>query len=118
MNAEQVAVMQAGRAMDALVAEHVMGWKSVTFRRTADNTLTGVSPDGQIDDVPGYSVDIWAAWPIVERMKAASPYKFWFELSWRPIGYACNFVGDHYHMVYAETGPLAICRAALKAIAA
>lgn len=91
MQAEDVDKMQAGREMDALIAEKVMGY------RAAD-----------IVSVPEYSTHIAAAWQVVERMRKlhlSTQFARIFELEtpwhWTSIrtGYFCLYV----------------CRAALKA---
>jgi hypothetical protein len=70
----------AGRAVDAEVAEKVMGFE---WRRVADGFQYFYSPDGDCvgiqrgDDspriygspLPSYSTDIAAAWLVVERMR-------------------------------------------------
>lgn len=115
--------MDAGREMDALIHEKVMGWpKSPIF---------GVYeyPDGGYDFAPPYSTDIAAAWPVVEKLERDGfrwsvavrnphmsdtkilPYvSFWH--------YGKDEPGKLDTHVSAEddTVPLAICRAALKAV--
>ena len=83
MNADEIRNMEAGREMDALVAEKVMGWKW-----DASNPLQHLlfGPDGAIGavifydgrandggivqplDCPYYSTDIATAWEVVERI--------------------------------------------------
>lgn len=96
--------MEAGRELDALVAEKVMGW-------------TGCR------DSP-YSTDIVVAWRIIEKFgfmihptghgREGKPAGYW-------VGYPrdghSGLVGDMDNdtVAFAETAPLAICLAALKA---
>ena len=85
--------MEAGREMDAMIAERVMGW--IKRRQT---------------DIPHYSTDIAAAFAVVEEMDCGfiqwDVGIFEVELTKECItGFAT-----------ADTLPLAICRAALKAI--
>ena len=121
--------MEAGRELDALVAEKVMGfyWRDVNEHQRA------LCPPG-IDDffeilwgedldkyVPDYSTDITAAWLVVEK------HPHYFILSrtndWRgpgmlgdPKKWVCRFYAPERFKVVADTAPLAICRAALKAV--
>lgn len=73
----------AGRELDALVAERVMGWavdrehkygtyRCGTFTRD-DNTKVGFPPSDterkRYKSVPHYSTDISHAWQVVERLR-------------------------------------------------
>ncbi len=108
----------AGRELDALVAEKVMGW-----HHTGSDDRYPVDDKGRSQlYVPDYSTDIGAAWAVVERMR---------ELDWRMLlenwvsssdAYAAFFhpqdryrYGNHIG-VTDDTAPLAICRAALRAV--
>ena len=106
----------ASRDTDALIAKNVMGWKSITKRRTGDD-YTGYNPGGVIDYVPHYSTGIEAAWEVVEKMRER--YTF-CELSLAShADKMITFNINHYSADYtglADTAPLAICRAALKAM--
>lgn len=138
--------MTAGRELDALVAEKVMGWKRwtcadfqfqkavlyhsnpqylVTWRRDDSLPLCEDQPS-----VPRYSTDIAAAWTVVEKMHEEG---FGVE-----IGHACTpgygwyatFVANAAQYEHSEdyepatermavrapATPLAICLAALKAL--
>lgn len=97
--------MEAGRELDAMVVEKVMG----------------VDITSGSHRVPFYSTDIAAAWEVVEKLKSSSFYiEFYIEFyinRWQ-----CHFChetngGVNCRRSYAPTAPLAICRAALKAIA-
>lgn len=105
MTREEILNMPAGREMDAWIAE-IVGWIIEDF--------TAISPrgsrwarnaHGDDDWLPYYSTDVLAAWEIIERYTDAVVEK----------------VGEHYYVnlfvdsAYAETAPLAICRAALLA---
>jgi hypothetical protein len=133
-------VMQ-DREIDALVAEHVMGWRWVEHGGFDWIVPPDVVPDiaffmwghrihddkpqfsGEFENVlPHYSTDIAAAWKVVEAMRAAG-----YSVS---IGYYANGcdVGitarnsragwEAVRPVYgghADTAPRAICIAALRA---
>ena len=128
MNREDILKMEAGREMDVLIAENVMGYSKMlaptSFRLNNylvdAGELVYVAPNGDTFatfDIPSYSSDISAAWEVVEKMRiaivplvgggwAAEPDSdFDLELSWfeRPV---CDWAT-------APTAPLAICRAAL-----
>ena len=126
--------LEAGWETDALVAEKVMGWKHIThFNQSpiADGWIgfwDGEWPQWvkrpDEDNVWQPSTDITAAWEVVEKL----------EYNWslgRDVGQCSDDYetsGDKlYRFVYsapgmpmqgisANTAPLAICRAVLKAI--
>lgn len=124
--------MPAGREMDALVAEKVMAWTSVRTGKKYDasdfDDLYGQSLGG-FDwrcPVPGYSTDIAAAWKVVEYLrKRKEPYgaqldhieeRNQSEGIW-VVQFCAKYNEAWWHAhAYADTVPLAICRAALKAV--
>jgi hypothetical protein len=55
------------RKMDALIAEHVMGWQ---FYRDITGTYTTNPNTGNLETVPHYSTDIAAAMEVVEKIRA------------------------------------------------
>lgn len=122
--------MQAGRELDALVAVKVMGWQKAEF-----NGSCMVAPplsDPRIhwaaewDEygcphwMPRYSIDLVAAWEIIENSrdfdltreddfyitKHGKNYRYYAEI------YTKSDMGA----AHGNTMPLAICRAALKAV--
>lgn len=136
----------AGGALDALVAEKVMGW---TYWKTKRGNWAHSSPDGKVNeepayglpkfdpqtgekikrewwdgaDIPPYSTDIAAAWEVLERICAGG----------REVRINCvtgggcveNMTDDGYPLsgwdrtlCVEEHGPIphAICLAALKAV--
>lgn len=110
--------MEAGRELDALVAEHVMGYECVCSDEPVDCPVHYAE---DLDTLLPYSTDIAAAWPVVERMR---------ELRW--VFSLCTLnAGDFYcifkvhefssrpsaiHDARADTAPHAICLAALRAV--
>ena len=110
--------MRAGRELDALVAEKVMGWTNTreqAFEVTRGQlVLIGVSPDGDdLAPVPEFSTDIGAAWSVVERMVRDGHN---VELKYTANGWQC-VVEWHFEespFALADEAPLAICRAALR----
>lgn len=119
---ETTEVRTAGRELDALVAEKVMGWKRYGRR----NSGTWTAPGGfnaSAGSWPTYSTDIAAAWEVVEAMQK----KAWVTevsadcfVDGRPAGFTahCWYDDDSRHYATADTAPLAICRAALQAMEA
>lgn len=80
--------------------------------------------DGVADPLPYFSEDIAAAWEVVERLLSDGLVFLlnFLDVPYEPIGWhGCfhggwgNFKTD-YHAFGCETAPLAICRAALKAV--
>jgi hypothetical protein len=93
--------VNAGRELDALVAEKVMG-------RDMTRPAGFKHPIG----MPHYSTDIAAAWEVVERLRAAG---HWFDLrDIRGNGYWASFGQEM--SAEGKTASLAICLAALKAL--
>lgn len=121
--------MNAGRELDALVAEKVMGWKhdrDAEFRHLCDgkfhtkcwacgslghgNCYGNGSGAIQIpcDCTPYYSTDIAAAWQVVEEMMKRGEYLV--IKAFPNTGFEVELGGN----ADAGTLPLAICLAALK----
>lgn len=111
--------LEAGREMDALVAEKVFGCDPLNARvglhKNGDLEYYWGYPVGH-DIAPAYSTDISDAWRVIEHMQSLG----W---SWEVLNTTKTAFGAVFSMsqddVYgtdAETVPLAICKAALKAI--
>ena len=75
MTAEQIRELPAGRELDALVAEHLMGWKDIHLDAYVNygngRDACGTTPDSKGGfynsgraPVPRYSTDISAAWKV------------------------------------------------------
>lgn len=131
----------AGPELDALVAEHVMGLeyrKEKAFARP-DGWFPKEHPEAcpRLDDpdfhehfgkhpatCPPYSTDIAAAWTVVEKLKNFQLDEHGDEtlrLIYQPDfkDHPWNFCfGDSDNAAVADTAPLAISRAALKAVRA
>jgi hypothetical protein len=139
LSAEQVDQLPAGQELDALVAEIVMeearplvGHDDVHLeprKSRGGNWLCWPEYDrGDVCEwapVP-FSTDMRAAWEVAEKMHK----EFWkrgivFEMGnnphnpprawWVNVIFAEQYGRHETEMTYAETMPLAICRAALKA---
>jgi len=115
--------MPAGREMDAIIAEKVMGAKiqwidlSPPFGR-GRNLFYGEGEPNENQPIERYSTEISAAWGIVEKMRehnSFGPRSFWL---WSSLGSLVTWHADFYDEPTqgseANTAPLAICRAALK----
>ena len=106
--------MEAGRELDALVAEQILGWEREERRKSSYLPWPHwVAPNGTaFIELPRFSEDVGEAWEVVEKLKMRCGYS--------------HGRGDPFAMleceksdtlvVYADTVPLAICRAALKAV--
>lgn len=104
------------RDLDRLIAERVMGWTNLSVT----GSRFGTTPDGKPHRIiPQYSTEISAAWEIVEKLKL-SGYQGGLEWAKPEAGYNCAFGAslplDEKQFSWAETAPLAICLAALKAM--
>jgi hypothetical protein len=114
--------MKAGRELDALVAEMVMGFKREK-KKWEFVSIGGHIPFPMrvpFDDFPNYSTDISAAWDVVKKF-AGLGFITLFSTEWssatRPSGpgWACQIDGSK-NTELGETAPHAICLAALKAV--
>lgn len=130
--------MDAGRELDALVAEKVMGWLRINAPYEvygAGGEPSGLEPVGggyaRFAIVPNYSTDIKASWRVVEAMRARGYYAevsdhisdldvrcamFAPRAGWGYDPYEHSW--DREYQAAEATTPLAICRAALAALAA
>jgi hypothetical protein len=113
---------QAGRELDARIAVEVMGWRDCDPHEVdAFGELVGWGRNKGAGKhhIPAYSTDIAAAWEVVEKLGQTRTVKVWKCHD----GYICDLtphdgpVFAGFVQVGAETAPLAICRAALIAIA-
>jgi len=109
----------AGKEMDALIAEKVMGWKklsgkvNILVRQSIDLIMLN---DGAQELVPRYSTDISAAWEVIQhflgtgrkrpKIDRVSEGEWRVQIDdWEPDAVA-----------YSSSAPLAICRAAMLAV--
>ena len=134
--------IEAGRELDALIAEHVMGWEwwrsSVSGRRSL--FAPGAIPRGEDEwfceradgserlvfdwktvRIPPYSTEIGAAWAVAEKLKALGRDSVM--LSNEGDGWECEItVSDELYAKgwrsasWQGAAPFAICRAALKVV--
>jgi hypothetical protein len=136
--------VKAGRELDALVAEKVMGWKrggddSYCSPEHVDAIVDDwdskgphpclVSPRGKIYyfcpcqerkgyELPHYSSDIAAAWTLAEKLNISvlCSADGWYAGETADIAHGdwCKEVFVKGDWTLADTAPLAICKAALK----
>lgn len=122
-------VQEAGRPLDALVAQRVMGWTQVQMQpianalgqRVMDDFVglpTPAAPQPVL--VPRYSTMIQEAWKVADRLRGESA--FVAVISGKgPQGvqpWICKVNRDGgFIEERADTAPLAICLAALKGLA-
>lgn len=112
---------QAGRELDALVAEKVMGWTHIpvgSHPNLRSEAWTNDNGASAVFTLPFYSQDIAAAWEVVEQLKTLGWTCF---LDNDDGQHDCEFarMGDQpFNAIQerGETAPLAICRAALNAV--
>lgn len=125
----------AGPELDALVAEKVMGWTRHYPIQEEDGGASDFDsdwfedPKGNPSDVPNYSEDIAAAWAVVEKMRPLNVdltnharAERWccvfFDRDGGSDGFIPELKGRFQEYTVAAAAPLAICRAALKAVGA
>jgi hypothetical protein len=124
--------LQAGEKLDDLIAERVMGMSAdeIAVRRSplSSALLHDHGYGRNIKPIPAYSTDHGAAWEVAEKMRGKSlvmRLDRWAG-DWGPDQYSCYFArcffdrDDNPEMRLlrgrADSAPLAICRAALKAV--
>lgn len=110
---------EAGRELDALVAEKVIGWQIHQPNWGCPPAVR--RPGGAIslylpEAVPHYSTSIAAVWEVMEalrqrgvHLRVSSAYRGYEVQRWERDQWCST--------EYGETAPLAICLAALKAVA-
>ena len=87
---EEMVQLKAGRELDILVAEQVMGWQieidaaklkqlNRYISRNAENGWWRTPEGGWRCDPPAYSSEIAATWQVVERMKIKGRFLFLFQ---------------------------------------
>ena len=125
-------MLAAGRELDALVAEQVMGWTACDpaqesrpwecgDERPSVRTGMGIPPgESDRNEIPHFSTDIAAAWEVVEKLDRDGHT---MEMDKRDAGWVVRFVDYSKDPILsmeitdtAPTAPLAICLAALKAV--
>lgn len=128
--------MTAGREMDALLAEKVMGYtlsdlSLLAYPKYKLFDIESGEFSGYVKEVPHYSTDIAAAWQVVEQVtktqcddtgsfyvfKIVKKHHKWCTYIKHPLWSGIHSeLGKNYemHQAYADTAPLAICRCALK----
>lgn len=103
--------MDAGREMDALVAEHVMGHTRGFEKQYGELFIS--FPEKVL---PRYSTEIMAAWTVVERFEREG---FFLSLDRVLGGWSATFHRSAPESRrLGDTAPLAICRAALAEVGA
>ena len=96
--------MEAGREMDCLIAQYIYGWGIDTSESVHRNH--GYYQGKKLSQ---YSADIAAAWEIFTHFVGMS-------IGQRNGTYECYIDGFPNSLTFADSAPLAICRAALKAM--
>lgn len=117
--------IEAGRILDALIAERVMGWTFVSHNCYVPygKDTCGYNPSGKGGfhndgrmPIPKYSTEIAAAWEVVEKLELAVLPAIYDGYKWA----ACTDAEGYYYSdkfcSQADTAPLAICRAALEVV--
>lgn len=109
----------AGRELDALVAEKVMGWEQrLSVEDDANDRWvyqTGTKPPyavARLMDMWHPSTSIADAWLVVEKLGG----NFCLNTPLQTSGWQCVIGGPHFADVTASTAPHAICLAALRAV--
>jgi hypothetical protein len=127
---DNISDMLAGENIDMLIAERVMGWRWIEYdseinlhqparhkKLIAPNDHAHIGCCSSDGDLPAYSVDMAAAWMVLEKLH--NDYGFnidiYLEVGFDPM---CDIHPPALEgwSIRAGTVPLAICHAALTAI--
>jgi hypothetical protein len=120
MTRDDILNMQAGYELNKLIAEFVFGMKleknhgfAGGYYWVGNGVLFGDVP---AHGMPDYSTDISSAWEVVDKL-----VRFSITIESFPKGVLCRFFGAGQTTAgdavgWADTAPLAICRAALLAV--
>lgn len=118
MTHDEILNMEAGREMDALVAEKVMGWREYDYKFYSSWEIA----EGVFRRMSEFqpSIDIASAWEVVEKIRTTIIHGL-------PVcpnivyhhsipAWHCELFNNMWmRQADADTAPLAICRAALLA---
>ena len=100
------------RAIDAAIAEHVMGHKVIT--NGLGMKLMYPDKVHSLQEVPSYSTDIAAAWQVVEKL-GQMDVECYTNQDGSLFYNASTGGGFNINFSEAPTAPMSICLAALKA---
>lgn len=138
MTRDEILNMEAGRDMDMLIAEKVMGWHKGNYVFSSGKTIgecdddwldadgrfmCGIAREGEYEDDEDFNLLHWHpsesilwAWEVVEKL-ISMKWEFYTErvgvLWWVLFENDCNILD---RCAEADTAPLAICRASLLAV--
>jgi hypothetical protein len=130
------AEMNAGREMDAWIAEHVMvivwdesrcricAWPFSEDGCTPESCSVRPAPTVRADEPAHYSTDIAAAWLVIEKIRLGNSMMIDLSCGNGRLGWRCYIRmldkrtdgHDIESFETANTAPLAICRAAQEAM--
>ena len=114
--------MQAGRELDALVAERVMGWKYLPAGAHPNlHSEAWTNDDGAsaVFDPPPYSTSIQDAWQVVEKMRGRqriAQENNTSDQAWVKFVWALPMAQHGVHYMLFNLTPEAICLAALNSV--
>ena len=128
MNRDEILNMPAGYEINKLVAINVMGWALVNNHGAAGGKFW-IGHGGSFGDIsemylPDFSGDMNVAWSVVDAM---CKKHFRYEIGGNFMGLAHKYAAfdneqwadkNPLYKAWADTMPLAICRAALLAVEA
>ncbi|MFS0591750.1 hypothetical protein AB1L05_09120 [Cytobacillus horneckiae] len=103
------------RKIDSLIAEKIMNWKVYKYKNI--DTCEAIDEEGNIVIVGkefSPSTKIQDAWMVAEKLPYDVKVTKYKDLE--PKYQGLVFIPDNVQMVFADTAPMAICLAALKAV--
>lgn len=116
--------MVAGRELDALMADKVMGWKVSSQWWNGDKSTFDCQSSEDGTKVPNYSTSIADAWKVIKRFNSVDISCSEYGICWFVVLERKNLCGECGRTVdgytkytgVSQSVPLAICKAALKAV--
>ena len=119
-----MADLSPGRELDAAIAAKVMGWHDVKFQPIANafgekvlDEYAGHPPNDLLKNaiIPKFSTNIQFAWEVLEKIKSIAVFAAVISAKGQP--WVCKINKDTAFVEErADAAPLAICKAALKAM--
>jgi len=99
------------REIDDLIATHIMGYELLSDKSKVNRIINPPTPNGSPWCVPFYTLNIKAAWEVLEKLRSN---KFYPSIHSHEEKYVCVIPGFPGIQVEADTASLAICLAALE----
>jgi len=127
MNREEIQKLEAGRVLDSLIADKLMGFKAIKFLKLYPTRCSGIPSTSDREEkrilIPLYSLILEDAWKLFKKLREIDshwcPSIYWDDDDGDSDGYwsvVLHYYGETVeeyksYSAYADTEALAICRA-------